>query len=527
MGEVHVRPEAGPWGRKMKTILKIGWYLCASILILSLPTFSFLVPPSDGAAVVRKPQGPSPRASASGAKGSGRAATRPVFSTVGASSRSNAASRLSTGASPSPGTDPSPGERPGQAGVVSAETSISPQRFQQRRLAGRVPVEPGDPEAADINNPALDNLQEGYEEAFSNLFPDVFFGVPSSTNPFQRALEEGPAGGSSTTGDDGPNPGQADESGSGDEGGESPPEAGPQPPEDPGPPEPGDNGGSDRGDGPPSRTEPNFSFLILGDIPGNPEAALISRANWDVSGQFVLENSHQFGFFTGVLHALLSFGEHESILVSDLDGNGLADVVVATEAAAVGTGIESYLQTSPGRFELHGTAFLYLQAVQSMALFDFDGDGTQELALVLYGQPNLLVYERTDSQWLYSMELALPVQPALLMTSSSVAGPRNRTLFVVDDNLQYVVSATQRRPDLFRFGSTAPLNRMSRWRINWTGRAGGESEVLAFSFADQIVLAERRGSLRTFVSMDTGRNAPLIIIGDFAGTGTRQIVWVP
>ncbi len=278
---------------------------------------------------------------------------------------------------------------------------------------------------------------------------------------------------------------------------------------------------------PPGAKEPGFNFLIVGDFPG-VSGSQLSRARLQIDGQFVLENSFSFGFFPGILHSLLTFQESEKVIIDDLDADGSLDFVVATEVPAVGTAIESYVQLFPGQFQLSASAFLYLREIRSLALFDFDRDGVDELALVLAGHPNLVIYQRVGAEWLYLRELSLPFRPALVMSAPVAVGVRARSLYVLDENLEFTLSSTDRQPETFRPGASLPLNHLRRVQINLSGRSDDPGEVAVFSLPGRLILCDGRGaSLRSFASFRMSNGAPLMIIGDYTRTATRQMLWVP
>ncbi len=531
LGEVHVCPESSNLRQRLAGVLKFTWYVCASILILSLPTFSYLQPrPGSTGSRVALERGASP--------GTGSAASTPatlitnfVRGAVAAVTGSSNPPKSANAASPSQSSDLETGRAP-QDGVREGSErgsgSILPQRFGRRRVA-RLEEAVADREPGPSQVEAgLEDLQQGYEQAFNTLFPEVFLGARASGNPFQGALEENAGAGTGTdsgadqggasAGDD-PAPGQQDHA----------TDPGQQPPNNSDPGQPGDSGSGGGGDvSDPPQTEPPFSFLVVGRLPGNVSDAFVSRARLEANGDFALENSYRFSFFPGIFHSILTFEENEKLLMADLDKDGSLDFVVVTEVPAVGTAIESYLQKSPGEFQLGASAFLYLQAVRSFALFDFNRDGQEELAAVLSGNDNLVVFEQAGSEWRYLRELSLSIRPALVMSAAVAPGVRSRQLYVLDNSLQFVLTASDRQPEFFRPGSKAPVNRLRILEANLTGRDGAPTLSLVFNLPDQVVLAEGVGSnLRMFGSFEANPSPPLVIIGDYARKGSRQMLWVP
>ncbi len=529
-GDVYLGPESSIPKQKLVGLAKFAWYLCASVLILSLPTFSYLRPRHEAAA----PR-PASEVSSTGNSGEVATASTPVrLLTSLVRGVVSAATGSSTHPVGRPGSAPSREDRSaepeaadpvGSTAVERRGSEVIPPRFFERRRAAPLPA-PIDEEATGSGQvqDGLDELQEGYEQAFNNLFPEVFLGARAGGNPFQGALEEsGSNPGSESSGDQGGTVG-GDESASGSP--EPAPETPPAPdPNDSG--QSGDSGGVGDVSNPPQPLPP-FNFLVVGHLPGNASDALVSRARLDSNGEFALENSYRFSFFPGIFHSILTFGENEKLEMSDLDNDGSLDLLVVTEVPSVGTAIESYLQKTPGEFELGASAFLYLQAIRSFSLFDFNRDGKDELALVLASNDNLVVFEQVGSEWRYLRELALSIRPGLVMSSAVAPGVKNRQLYVIDRDLQFVLTSDDRQPDFFRPGSKAPLNRLRLVEANLTGRNPGPNITLVFILPDQVVLAEGLGgTLRTFGSFATNPSPPLVIIGDYAQKGSRQMLWVP
>ncbi len=365
----------------------------------------------------------------------------------------------------------------------------------------------------------LEEIDQGYNQAYANLFPEVASGVtfPGEQNPFEEAPAN--AGTDSGTGD------SPDSNTNPTDPGEAPaPEvdSGNTPP-------PGGGGGDGTTPEPDSPPEdiptprPLYNFLVIGDLQGN--GSLVSRANL-LDNTLVLENSLEISFFPGSLHSLLVFTEGERLFTTDLDRDGSIDFVLIRVVPAVGSSVESYLQVAPGRFELHGSAAFFLQEVTALALYDVTGDEREELVLLMRGSDHLFVYELQNRDWTYLYELVLPFSPSTLMVSSAGAPLGTRLLYVVDESLRYVVNLNSRQPDRLRFGSRAPLNHLITLAVDWLG--SGEQPMLIFGLQDVLLLAEQRGgTLETIAAFDTRSRVPVVILGDYLGIGERQLLWLP
>lgn len=557
-------PEERPRPKTTDRLIRLLWYGIATILILTLPIFS------------DRGGEPVPEAGAVQSAAGERLLSRSEAgrsSAVGGQAVGRAVRSL-----PSARHDSNPGRRPsrGRPTPTLAERDESRVTSLKRRspIAGGVPESPAQSEtsgtfaaqsggtptreaparpfstgfqgggAVDPGNQAI---QRGYNQAYATLFPEIAGGVIRGTtggNPFQDAGgQDGSGDGSSgddsggdgSTGDGG-DAGEGGESGgdgadggeSGDSGDSSPnpdgsdgaPEEPPPGENDSSPPEPGDE------PTPPEPTPPaasTYNFLLVGDFPDNP--TLVSRANL-VDNTFVFENSYELDFFPGTLPSLQSFVNGERLMTTDLNQDGLTDVVASRVIEAVGSLLESYLQVSPGRFELHGSVGLYLQEVTSFSLFDITGDGVDELAVLVRGSDHLFLYQLRNGLWTYLRELVLPFRPGVLLTSSAGAPLGARLLYVTDDSLSYVVNLSLRRPDVLRFGSRAPLNHLSLTEVDWSGE--GASPVLVFQLTDVLLLAERTGGDMNMIGgFDIRGSVPAVILGDYLGRGARQLFWVP
>ncbi len=186
--------------QRIASVLKFAWYLCASVLILSLPTFSYLLPrqtASDSPATVSRPL--ADRSAAQGGEKAGGAFSNFVRGAL--ASLTGGAADKPAGARPRAGEDSRDSSGNELATVASTPRWLPPERFEQRRSRLGPPLVDGRDESEPASlEPGLTDLEQGYEQAFNSLFPEVFFGVPVIGNPFERALG-GDSGASGGTGD--------------------------------------------------------------------------------------------------------------------------------------------------------------------------------------------------------------------------------------------------------------------------------------------------------------------------------------
>ncbi len=519
-------------------MMRLAWYAMATILVLSLPIFSDwtgvsptpsreapalgergeeLLPEAkdEGVAGSVSVGGPKPAAAQDRSGFSGLATTRaPVFGGEREETRLTALARRQS--DPPPPLSSVRGEAgvstalPGNPAADEAGDSTSPRRLPALWGGG-----------ASTLQSELNEIDRGYDRAYATLFPQARGSAGATpNNPFEEALNQdgGADDGSAGNGDTPPGEGDSGQP-------PSDPEPAPDPPDPP--PDPGSDPVQPEPDPEPAPPEPaprsTYRFLLVGDFPGNPP--LVSRANL-VGNVFVFENSYQVDFFPGALPTLIGFSSGEKLLTTDLNRDGLADFVASRVEPTVGSVVESYLQVSPGRFELHGSTALYLQEVSAFTLFDLTGDGADELVVLVRGSDRLVIYELQNRDWTYIRELVLPFRPGTLMASAAGAPVGTRLLYVTDEALQYVVNLSVHQSQTFRFGSRAPLNHLAVTEIDWT--ESGPAPLLIFQLQDVLVLAERRaGEIHTIATFDIRRSVPEVILGDYLGVGSRQMLWVP
>ncbi|MFQ5741307.1 MAG: hypothetical protein ACE5JX_20100 [Acidobacteriota bacterium] len=525
----------------MFRLIKFVWYLCGSILILFLSTFGFLLPDlgtslsegqvrlTDGqpvSATLRDPPAVhAPPLLLEGLEGlkkdgaGGRGQDPWSHSDLEGSADRRVATELEA-------------DRASQVRFRSRvlRTDEAPGRELSRFFRRQREWSGGRHDRAGLQE-GLTELQEGYQQAFDDLFENLVVGLVRPRNPFEEALDEGvpeddpPALADPPEATGEANPASGTET-------VAPESLEPAESGDPAPVDSGELGSTGVGQSPPapnvleSPPEPTFDFLVVGAFGGNPAASRVSRARRDLNGDFVLEDGSRISLFLGFIRSLPVFQENEKVLMGDLNGDGVSDLTVVRLVKGVGSSIESFLLDRSGGLVSYASAGLYLQAVQSFALFDFTQDGEPELAVLLEGEPQLFVYQRVNGVWVYLKEMDLPVEPGLLMTAESRGSLRTRSLYVIDNGLDYVVSVSSRQPTAFHFGARTPLNHLRSLEMDLAGR-GELTKILVFEFGDQITLAERSyDSLNFFVALETSPGVPQIIIGDYAVQGSRQMVWV-
>ena len=267
---------------------------------------------------------------------------------------------------------------------------------------------------------------------------------------------------------------------------------------------------------------PSFGVLLVG---ASGSDSIVAGAWQQSAGGLLLENGNQLDF-RGLLHESVAFGENERILISDFDDDGLNDLVKVRRITGFGSSLESFRQTSPGVFEPHASAGFYLQEVRAMAFFDFNLDGVRELALVVTGEPNLVIYEHVDDRWKYVRELVLPFPARLLMSSGSGTRFLDERLYVIDPKLSSVVNISSQEPNELNLGGGRLLRQLRSLDVDF--RRDGETEVLVLSLPDSVLLVEKTGlRLDAFAAVSLDHQVPSLMIGDLVDLGSRQTYWDP
>ncbi len=263
-------------------------------------------------------------------------------------------------------------------------------------------------------------LEQRYQMTFLNLRGDLFFGLSaSSNNPFEEVLDRVIP--SLTSGSEEVSP---------------PEELATLPPEEIGltgpAPEPGAGNVEDSPD-------PEYDLLLAGALTEDKNVVIV-RAVRDEDGGITLEDSSRLWLPSPALVAseLLTFESGEQVVTTDLDQDGVVDLVVSSWTF-LGTIVESFIQYLGG-FVREASGFFPQQLVQNFAVIDFDSDGQSEIAFIIRKNPHLVVYERRGDQIQYRNELVLPIKPALVI-GSKLSGLSNiPQLHVFSAPLDRVVS---------------------------------------------------------------------------------------
>ena len=346
----------------------------------------------------------------------------------------------------------------------------------------------------------LQELEKDYEQAYHQLFDEFAFGVLPSKSPPSGPTEE-TSGSNDTT-----PPSENTEVEASREGGQ---------------------GGGAARDTQPEPEPEIFNFLIVGDFSNIGENRRIFRANRDDLGNFVLDNSLSFTLLPWETSQIFIFNEAQRPLSSDLNGDGLVDLVISRRGP-LGTALDSFIRQPDGHFEYQAHGFLFRQNVRGFSSFDFNSDGEQDLALIIENNPRLVVYQREDETWKYAREIVLPFVPSLAIVGQGQGILQPPRLYLMDASLMRITYLTARAGGVFFSQPFVPF-RPSVHNLD-VHLIGGRSQhnVLAVDTGTHILVAERNKlGLDFWAGFDVTYGVPLMMLGDYQRNHTRQLVLMP
>lgn len=263
-----------------------------------------------------------------------------------------------------------------------------------------------------------------------------------------------------------------------------------------------------------------FDYLLIGDFP-NDSGRRVFRANRSRNDDFILDNSFVFTLSGG----FLVFEQGEQVLASELDGDEGVDLVVVKQRSGEGL-VEIFSGKGGVRFD-RMASFSISQRVIGVSAFELTGDGKDDLAFIIEDTPHLTIFERKGDQFEYLKELVMPFRPGLVAEAPGGIADARR-LDILDRSLHEVVSITSEFPDYLETGAD-PVSTNSRTLMVASRTGGGGSvKFRVFEYPERITLAiETPDDLRFVGSFSTTDQVPLVIVGDYHGTGSRQVIYVP
>ena len=258
----------------------------------------------------------------------------------------------------------------------------------------------------------------------------------------------------------------------------------------------------------------DFNFLLTGDFAETGEPRVF-RGIRDEAGGFVLENYPRYELSTG----FIPFREGERVLTTDLNQDGAIDLVVVTEGSR---SLVEVFEGKGGSLFQQWTSLSLTRNITGLSSFELSGDGQDDLVFIVEEVPHLLIYERAGSDFKYSRELVLPFAPGLLAEAQEDTGERR--LYVFDSTLTEVVTLSPGDTDVFIFGLDSVLDRFNRVMVGGLS----SSEFVVLDWGGKITLAQRFDDGLEFLgSFGVTYKTPLVIVGDYQGSGRRQHLFVP
>ena len=258
-----------------------------------------------------------------------------------------------------------------------------------------------------------------------------------------------------------------------------------------------------------------FPLLLYGDFSESGEERVF-RASRDSEGDLVLENSTKFTPPPAFMYA----HEEEQVLTTDLDGDGQADLIVASPAVN-GTAIRTSHARGGLRFE-RSTTSLVEGRVLGMAVFELTGDGIDDLVLAVQDTPHLVVYALTTNGLEYEHELALPLAPALLVESHSDGTAR--ILHVFDASLSRLVTLSEGNQGTYVEGPESALNLLNSMEVGDQRSESPLVELISVQNDRGFTLTEITGQgPRLIGSFAVGAEVPLVIFGERFPQGLSAI----
>ena len=506
-------------------------YSLAAILLLSLPTFSYLVPHMQETPV--------------GSQGNARGTTGQAHYLASADL---GGSRFSGGVGGFVGggggfVSRSPRDRAGFAsgrnggfntarnsrrgisrkGATGATDPVTPEEARQRVLARAQGAATS--AAAESIQRELAQMENDLQAAYSYFFPGETGSRVYSNNPFLRELSDSGGSGNSDqngqedpSGDDSGNSGSNTDSGSGSNDGNGTTDP--------------SNGGGDPQQ-PPAGGNPedelDSQFLVLGLLDDSDPGRFSFQAQRNVQGTYTLDTGRELSLLSGVVGfarptVLAEAGQQ--LLVVNSGSNHGRDYIL-TDSTSVGSTIRSFAFVGADLREHYSRAFLF-DLIRSAAVFDFDGNGTDEVAIAFVKNPNLVIYDVADGGLVYQRELVLPFSPALLVNTVDQRGTPTRYLQAYNAGLTRSVTFSSRLP-AGAYSYSRPPTYLGVQDVEVTAPADSETrQYTVVQYEDRIVvLSQADQANQVLISFDFGPDFPIVLIGDYLQNGLQQTLFLP
>jgi hypothetical protein len=484
-------------------ILKLFWYVGLTVLVLSLPTFSYLVPDVQ---LTQPPQAPL-QSVYRWLSGSSNRGVNPEGHARQPSGFAPSSRRSSTPARP----DARQAAFKGSQSASSARPTAPP--GPRQRIDPRVPMEVAEsaeqpiPAAGTVGqdifgqapgDPTWWAIQEGYQRAYSDLF-----GGNTGTGAYRPWFNPFGRWG---------NPQEGSDNGS------TPPP--PPPPSDP----PQPPGGGEGPIVPPDDGEPprQFNFLVLGSLdPGGNTR--VFAAYRDDDGAFVLENSFRFSIFVGIHRPVLVFDHEERIVTGDLNRDGTLDFV-SIRSGPLGTSLNVFDGSSGNSA---GSLFLLRQQVEGLVLSDLQRDGIPEVALTVRDHSRLVIYNVISREFRPVKELVLPFNPGLVVDSPGEYLLSSGRLHAFDLSLNKKVTLVSDAKGGLLLNHLLPVPYTQR-SVRLHMADGTIRDLMVLESPHRIAVLQKVGTeFRMMGSFDMATGSPLVFYGDYLGDRGRRFVVMP
>ncbi len=371
-------------------------------------------------------------------------------------------------------------------------------------------------------------MEADYQSAMSSLFPSHtysqtgFFG-----NPFQDELSGQNGSGDNDNGNDngdggnngndngnGGNNGNGGDNGNGGNNGNN------------------GNGGGDNGSGgdsppPPPAGSTEGGFLVLTSPPAGNPLQILHRAARDPDGYFLLEDGGRID----VLSGLVGFPQdmlvlpQGGVLMSKASADSETLKVVSIQDLPLGTSVVGSLDVR-GQQQFWFSAVMLYERALSAVLYDINDDGEEELVCALNSSPNLIVYRIDETGITYLRELTLPFKPTALVTTGRSAPIDARYLQVFNSNLSRSVTFSSQFSGAYSF--SVPPTYRGKTSLDTAPGILPSASFVSLVYDDRVVLFQLDGADATLrASLSTSSGFPRLIVGNYAGDETRQMVFLP
>lgn len=250
-----------------------------------------------------------------------------------------------------------------------------------------------------------------------------------------------------------------------------------------------------------------LNFLVTGDFSQDGENTAF-RALRDDLGRFVLENHIRYTIAGG----FLSFKKNEQVVTTDLNQDGLIDLVVVKKGLR--DRVEIFEGKGGTRFD-QWTSFSTPKDIIGISSFEFSGDEKEDLVFIVEDVPHLMVYKQDGSDFRYAKELVLPFKPGLLVEAQE--SPEERRLYIFNPALTEVVALSSENPSVYVSGLETVLGHLKT--ISVDGVLGGMSFL---HLGGRVTLAEKTSGDVIFTgSFAAADQTPNVIFGG------QRLMFVP